>query len=165
MITTFKILAWLTNIVVVKKKNGKGRVCVDYTNLNDVCPKDYFPLPRIDQLVDAMAGYARLSFMDAYRDYHQIAMNPANMEKTAFITLKGLYCYRVMPFDFKNAGATYQRMVYLMFSSQIGDTMKAYIDDLVVKSKKEDRNLDHLAEVIAILKKHLLRLNVKKCAF
>lgn len=163
--TTFKIFAWLTNTVVVKKKNGKGRVCVDYTNLNDVCPKDCFPLPRIDQLVDATAGHARLSFMDAYRDYHQIAMNPADMEKTTFINPKGLYCYRIMPFGLKNAGATYQRMVYLMFGSQIGDNMEAYIDDLVVKSKKEDQNLDHLAEVIAILKKHLLRLNVKKCAF
>jgi len=107
---------WLANTVVVKKKNGKWRVCVDYTNLNDACPKDCFPLPRIDQLVDATAGHARLSFMDAYRGYHQIAMEVADVEKTAFITPRGTYCYQVMPFGLKNAGATYQRMVSKMFA-------------------------------------------------
>ena len=81
-------------------------VCVDYTNLNDACPKDSFPLPRIDQLVDATAGYQRLSFMDAYRGYHQIAMHVPDQEKTAFITPRGLFCYKVMSFGLKNAGAT-----------------------------------------------------------
>lgn len=85
---------WLSNTVVEKKKKDKWRVCVDYTNLNDVCPKDWFPLPKIDQLVDATAGHARLSFIDAYRGYHQITMDPEDMEKMTFITPYGIYCYR-----------------------------------------------------------------------
>ncbi|XP_058216809.1 uncharacterized protein LOC131327681 [Rhododendron vialii] len=94
---------WLANTVVVKKKNGKWRVCVDYSNLNDACPKDFFPLPQIDQLVDATAGHARLSFMDAYRGYHQIAMSEEDVENTAFITPHGIFGYLVMPFGLKNA--------------------------------------------------------------
>lgn len=98
---------WLANTVVVPKKNGKLRVCVDYTNLNDACLKDCFPLPLIDQLVDATAGHARLSMMDAYSGYHQIAMAVEDQEKTAFISPRGTYCYKVMPFGLKNAGDIY----------------------------------------------------------
>uniref|UniRef100_A0A2N9E8Q0 Uncharacterized protein n=1 Tax=Fagus sylvatica TaxID=28930 RepID=A0A2N9E8Q0_FAGSY len=96
--------------MVVKKKNGKWRVCVDFTNLNQACPKDPFPLPKIDQLVDATAGHDRMSFLDAFQGYHQIALSTEDREKTAFITPLGIYCYKVMPFGLKNAGATYQRM-------------------------------------------------------
>uniref|UniRef100_A0A2N9I0I0 Uncharacterized protein n=1 Tax=Fagus sylvatica TaxID=28930 RepID=A0A2N9I0I0_FAGSY len=102
---------WLSNTVVVKKKNGKWRVCVDFTNLNQACPKDPFLLPKIDQLVDATAGHDRMSFLDAFQGYHQIALSAEDREKTAFITPLGIYCYKVMPFGLKNAGATYQRMV------------------------------------------------------
>ncbi|XP_058202626.1 uncharacterized protein LOC131317062 [Rhododendron vialii] len=119
----------------------------------------------IDQLVDATAGHARLSFLDAYRGYHQIAMDPNDMEKTTFITPRGLFCYLVMPFGLKNAGATFQRMVYLLFGLLIGKIMEAYIDDMVVKSIKAENHLSHLAEVFAILKKYKLRLNADKCAF
>jgi hypothetical protein len=164
-ITEVQYPKWLANTVVVKKKNGKWRVCVDYTNLNDACPKDCFPLPRIDQLVDATSGHARLSFMDAYRGYHQIAMKESDIEKTAFMTPRGVFGYRVMPFGLKNAGATYQRMVTKMFERQLGDTMEAYIDDMVIKSKVETDHLAHLAEAFEILKKHGLKLNAEKCAF
>ncbi|CAL9024363.1 unnamed protein product [Prunus brigantina] len=87
-------------------------MCQDYTNLNKACPKDSFPLPRIDQLVDATAGHELLSFMDAYSGYNQIFMHPADQEHTAFINDRGLYCYNVMPFGLKNAGATYQRLFF-----------------------------------------------------
>ncbi|XP_058180085.1 uncharacterized protein LOC131298624 [Rhododendron vialii] len=126
---------------------------------------DCLPLPKTDQLVDATAGHARLSFLDAYRGYHQIAMDPADMEKMAFITPRGLFCYLVMPFGLKNAGATFQRMVYLLFGMLIGEIMEAYIDDMVVESLKAENHLSHLAEVFAILKKYKLRLNADKCAF
>ena len=76
---------WLSNTVVVQKKNGKWRVCVDFTDLNKVCPKDHFPLPRIDQLVDSAAGHDRMSFLDAFQGYHQIPMTLSDQEKTAFI--------------------------------------------------------------------------------
>ncbi|BBG94714.1 Protein kinase superfamily protein [Prunus dulcis] len=101
---------WLANSVMVKRPGG-WRMCQDYTDLNKACPKDSFPLPRIDQLVDATAGHELLSFMDAYSGYNQIFMHPPDSEHTAFITDKGLYCYNVMPFGLKNAGATYQRLV------------------------------------------------------
>ncbi|CAL9012450.1 unnamed protein product [Prunus brigantina] len=111
---------WLANSVLVKKSSGAWRMCQDYTNLNKACPKDSFPLPRIDQLVDATAGHELLSFMDAYSGYNQIFMHPTDREHTAFITDRGLYCYNVMPFGLKNAGATYQRLVNQIFAELIG---------------------------------------------
>jgi reverse transcriptase-like protein len=101
---------WLSNVVLVKKPNGKWRMCVDFTDLNKACPKDDYPLPKIDRLVDSTAGHALLSFMDANAGYHQIPLAPEDQPHTAFITNAGVYCYNVMPFGLKNAGATYQRM-------------------------------------------------------
>lgn len=98
---------WLSNTVVVKKKNRKWRVCIDFTDLNKACPKDLFPLPKIDQLVDATSGYQRMSFLNAFQGYHQIAMNLADQEKMAFITPREIFCYQVMPFGLKNVRAIY----------------------------------------------------------
>ncbi|RVW75027.1 Transposon Ty3-I Gag-Pol polyprotein [Vitis vinifera] len=110
--------------IVVPKKEGKWRVCVDYTNLNNACPKDSFPLPRIDQIVDSTSGQGMLSFLDAFSGYHQIPMSPDDEEKTAFITPHGLYCYKVMPFGLKNAGATYQRLMTKIFKPLIGRSVE-----------------------------------------
>ena len=96
---------------MVKKANRKWRMCVDFTDLNDACLKDSFPLSRIYQLVDSIAGHKLLTFMNAFSRYDKIQMAKENQEKTIFITSQGLYCYRVMPFGLKNAGATYQRLV------------------------------------------------------
>ena len=101
-----KYLEWIANVVVVPKKGDKWRVCVDYTDLNEACPKDSFPLPRIDQIVDAPAGHEILSFLYAFSEYHQSPMHPL-VEKTTFVTPHGLYYYNVMPFGLKNVGATY----------------------------------------------------------
>ena len=98
---------WLANVVMVKKANGKWRLCVDFTDLNKTCPKDSYPLPRIDQLVDSTVGHKLLSFMDAFSEYNQIRMDKVDQEKTSFVTSQGLFCYKVMPFSLKNAGATY----------------------------------------------------------
>ena len=98
---------WLANVVPVPKKDGKVRVCVDFRNLNKASPKDDFPLPYIDMLVDSTTGHAMLSFMDGFSGYIQIMMAPEDREKTSFITEWGTYCYRVMSFGLKNAGATY----------------------------------------------------------
>ncbi|XP_059434521.1 uncharacterized protein LOC132167531 [Corylus avellana] len=106
---------WLANVVLVKKSNEKWRMHVDFTDLNKACPKDNFPLPRNDALVDSTAGYDLLSFMDAFSSYNQIYMHPEDREKTAFITDRGMYYYKVMHFGLKNAGATYQRLVNKMF--------------------------------------------------
>jgi len=101
----------LSNLVLVKKKNGKWSVYIDFTNLNEAFPKDSYPLPRIDQLVEATAGHELLSFMDAYFGYNQIKIYQPDEEKTAFINDQEIYCYKVMPFRLKNIGATFQRVV------------------------------------------------------
>ena len=98
---------WLANVIMVKKANEKWRMCVDFTDINKVCPKDSYPLPRIDTLVDLTARHQLLSFMDAFSSYNQIKMEEANQEKTSFVTNQGLFCYKVMPFVLKNVGATY----------------------------------------------------------
>ena len=103
--------------MVVKKKNGKWRVCVDFTDLNKACPKDPFPLPRIDQLVDTTVSYPQMSFLDTFQRYHQIPLALDNQEKTSFVIPIGNYHYKVMPFDLKNIRSTYQRMITKMFDS------------------------------------------------
>ena len=98
---------WLANTMVVKKKSGKWWVYVDFTDLNKACLKDPFPLPRIDQLVDATASHPRISFLDTFQRYHQMSLALDDQEKTSFITPTGNYHYKVMPFGLKNAGSTY----------------------------------------------------------
>ena len=156
---------WLANVVLVKKANGKWRMCVDFTDLNKACPKDSFPLPRIDQLVDSTAGYRLLTFMDAFSGYNQIKMAEEDQEKTTFITSQGLNCYKVMPFRLKNARATYQRLVNKMFSKQIGRNMEVYVDNLLIKSKEEPAHLDDLKKTFATLRQYQMKLNPSKCAF
>ena len=156
---------WLANIMVVKKKSGKWRVCVDFTDINKACLKDPFPMPRIDQLVDATAGHPRMSFLDAFQDYHQILLALEDQEKTAFVTPTGNYHYKVMPFDLKNAGSTYQRMMMRMFEPQLGKSIEIYIDDMVVKSKVVSEHLGDLGSTFNVLRKHKLRLNASKCSF
>uniref|UniRef100_A0A2N9GCU1 Reverse transcriptase domain-containing protein n=1 Tax=Fagus sylvatica TaxID=28930 RepID=A0A2N9GCU1_FAGSY len=156
---------WLSNTVVVKKKNGKWRVCIDFTDLNKACPKDPFPLPRIDQLVDSATGDAQLNFLDAFQGYHQILMSVADQEKTSFITPKGAYCYNVMTFGLKNARATYQRMVTKMFRHLIGKTVEVYIDDMLIKSLREEDHITDLRQVFDVLRENRLCLNASKCTF
>ena len=156
---------WLANVVLVKKANGKLRMCVDFTDLNKACPKDSFPLPRIDQLVDFTTGHKLLTFMDTFLRYNKIKMAEEDQEKTAFITSQWLYCYNVMPFGLKNAGPTYQRLVNKMFSNQIGRNMEVYVDDMLFKSKEELTHLDDLRETFATLRQYQMKLNPSKCAF
>ena len=111
---------WLSNIVPVKKKNGQIRCCVDFRNLNKACPKDEFPLPNIDLLVDSAAGSSMFSFMDGYSGYNQIRMVAKDAKKTAFRTPIGNFYYTVMPFGLKNAGATYQRTIVSSRNHRIG---------------------------------------------
>ena len=106
---------WLANTVLVKKKNWKWQVCVDFTDLKKACPKDPFPMPQIDQLVDTTVGHPRISFLDAFQGYHQIPLALEDQEKTAFVMPTRNYHYKVMPFSLKNVGSTYQRMMTRMF--------------------------------------------------
>nr|KYP76658.1 Transposon Ty3-I Gag-Pol polyprotein [Cajanus cajan] len=156
---------WLANVVMVKKPNGKWRMCTDYTNLNKACPKDAYPLLNIDRLVDGASGHGILTFLDAYSGYNQIPMHSRDEEKTAFITDSANYCYQVMPFGLKNAGATYQRLMNKVFQHQIGRNMEVYVDDMVVKSRDLDRHIVDLSEVFQQLRKYDMRLNPEKCVF
>ena len=156
---------WLPKVVLVKKANGKWRLCIDFTDVNRACPKDSFPLPRIDLIVDATAGHEILSFMDAFSGYNQISMDPDDQEKNSFVTGQGTYFYRVIPFGLKNARATYQRLVNRMFQKQIGASMEVYIDDMLVKSTSTELHRAHLVEAFLILREYNMKLNPAKCAF
>ena len=156
---------WLANVVLVQKANCKWRICIDFTDVNKACPKDSFPLPCISLIVDATVGHELLSFMDAFSGYNQISMDPDDQEKTSFVTAQGTYCYRVMPFGLKNAGATYQRLVNRMFQKQIETTMEVYIDDILVKSTTAELHIAHLSEAFQILREYNMKLNPAKCAF
>ncbi|KAF0935407.1 hypothetical protein E2562_032666 [Oryza meyeriana var. granulata] len=119
-------------------------MCVDFTDPNKACPKDDFPLPRIDQLVDSTVDCELMSFLDIYSGYHQVFMAEEDQEKTSFITPFGTYCYICMPFGLKNAGATFAHLVYKMLEAQIGRNIEAYVDGMVVKSRKA---IDHVADL------------------
>jgi hypothetical protein len=116
---------WLANLVLVKKKNGKWRMCVDYTGLNKACPEVPFPLPWIDQIVDFTVGCELLCFLDACFGYHQIKMKESDQLLTSFITPFDMFCYVTMPFGLQNAGATYQQCMQHVFGDHIGWTVEA----------------------------------------
>ncbi|CAJ2661849.1 unnamed protein product [Trifolium pratense] len=164
-ISEARYTTWLSNVVLVKKSNGKWRMCVDYTDLNKACPKDAYPLPNIDKLVDNSSGFKLLSFMDAYSGYNQIKMAEIDKKKTAFMTESGNYYYNVMPFGLKNAGATYQRMMNKVFNNEIGDMLEVYMDDMIVKSEEEVDHTTHLKRVFDQARKYNMRFNPEKCTF
>ena len=112
-----------------------------------------------------MAGHRLLSFMDAFSGYNQIRMDEADQEKTSFVTSQGLFCYKVMPFRLKNAGATYQRLVNHMFRPQIRRNVEVYVDDMLVKSQDEEIHLDDLQETFDTLRQYNMKLNPNKCTF
>ena len=156
---------WLANVVMVKKNSGKWRMCVDFTDLNRACPKDSYPLPRIDTLVDSTIRHELLSFMDAFSGYNQIKMKEEDQEKISFVTSQGLFCYKVMPFGLKNAGATYQRLMNKMFTHQLGRNVQVYVDDILVKSVRENDHLNDLQETFNTLRSYNMKLNPSKCVF
>ena len=156
---------WLANIVPVPKKDGKVRMCVDYRDLNKASPKDDFPLPHIDVLVDNTAKSKVFSFMDGFSGYNQIKMAPEDREKTSFITPWGTFCYKVMPFGLINAGATYQRGMTTLFHDMMHKEIEVYVDDMIVKSSTEEEHVEYLLKTFQRLRKYQLRLNPNKCTF
>jgi hypothetical protein len=127
-------------------------MCIDYTDLNKHFPKDPFPPPRIDHVVDSTADSVLLCFLDCYSGYHQIDLHPDDEDKIAFITPHGIYCYKVMTFGLKNAGATYQKAIQKCFKTQIGKNVEAYVDDVVVNTTEEDKLIADLTETFANLR-------------
>ena len=145
---------WLANPVLVKKKNGKMRMCVGYISLNKACPKVPFPLPRIDQIIDSTAGCETLSFLDAYSGYDQIKRKEPDQLATSFIPPFGMYCYVTMPFGLRH-----------VFREHIGLTVEAYVDDIVVKSKRQGDLIQDLEIAFSCLRTNKIKLNPEKCVF
>ena len=156
---------WLANPVLVPKKDKSCRMCIDFKHLNQACTKDHFPLPHIDQKVDSTTGCECMSFLDAYSGYHQIRMYGPDEIKTAFITPFGCFCYITMPFGLKNAGATFMHMIQKCLQEQISRNVEAYMDDIVVKSRKGFDLLANLAKTFANLRRFQIKLNPAKCTF
>jgi hypothetical protein len=156
---------WLANLVVVPKANGKLWMCIDYTILNKACPKDPFPLPRIDQIVDSTSGCDLLYFLDAYSGFHQLPMSREDEKNITFITVDGLFCYVSMSYGLKNALPTFVRAMHKIFSDLIRDLVEVYVDDIIVKVKSSASLLDNLALVFELLRLTRTKLNLDKCVF
>jgi hypothetical protein len=134
-------------------------MCVNYTDLNKHCPKDPFGLPRIDQVIDSMAGCDLPCFLDCYSGYQQIAIKEKDQEKTAFITSFGAYCYTTISFGLKNAGATYQRAIQACFKRQLNKNVEAHVDDVAIKTRNSDTLIADLEETFASLREYCWKLN------
>ena len=158
-------LKLLSNIVPVKKKNGQMRCCVNFRNLNKACPKDEFPLPNMDMLIDSVAEHAIFSFMDGFSGYNQIRMSLKDATKTAFQTPIGNFYYTVMSFGLKNAGTTYQRAMTAIFHDMMHKEIEDYVDDIVVKLKARENHFSDLKRVFERCHLYKLRMNPLKCAF
>jgi hypothetical protein len=156
---------WLANPVIVPKANGKLRMCIDYTSLNKAYPKDPYPFPCIDQIVDSTSGCDLLSFLDAYTGFHQIQMSREDRKHTAFVTVDGLYCYVVMPYGLKNALPTFVRAMTKTFGELIRDKVEVYVDDIVVKTKRGSTLVEDLTLVFDKLRATRTKLNPDKCVF
>jgi hypothetical protein len=138
---------------MVKNANGKWRMCIDFTYLNKACPEDEFSLPRIDSLIDAVATSELMSLLDFYSGYHQIWMKKEDEPNKNFITPSGTYCYLRMPKGLKNAGGSFGRMTSKVLSTQIGRNVLTYVDDIIVKSTKQENHIADLQETFANLRK------------
>jgi hypothetical protein len=156
---------WLANVVMEQKKSGKWRMCIDFTSHNKACPKDNFPLPRIDKIVDSAAGCEVMSLLDCFSGYHQIYMKEEDKASTSFITPFGTYCFIRMPKGLKNAGSTFSRLTKTVLESQVGRNIFTYVDDIVVASKNKEDHLADLIETFTNMRDARLRLNPEKCAF
>jgi len=158
---------WISNVVLVYKKNGKLSLCIDFRNLNKATTMDGYPMPVADLLVNAVARQRIISFMDDNAGYNQIFIAKEDIPKTAFRCPGhvGLFEWIVMTFDLKNIGATYQRAMNFIFHEFIGTLVEIYIDDVVVKSGDFIKHLANLQKILECTRKHGLKMNPNKCAF
>jgi hypothetical protein len=165
VIREVKYLVRLANTVPVKKKNGKWRMCVGFTDLNKACKKDYFPLERVDKIVDDAANREMLSLLDMFSGYHEIRVRREDEEKTSFITPFRTFCFVRMPEGLKNEGCTCSRMIAIVLHPQLRRNILAYVDDIVVKSIQRRDHINDLAETFANLRAANIRLNPEKRVF
>jgi hypothetical protein len=148
----------------VDKKQGTIRVCTDFRDLNKACPKDNYPTPFIDQIIDECTGCEAFSFMDGFSGYNQIQIKPEDQHKMALICPWGTFAYRKMPFGLKNAGATFQRTMSFAFHD-LKHIVEAYLDDLASRSRKRKDHPTHLRLIFERCRYFQIRLNPNKCIF
>jgi hypothetical protein len=155
---------WLANIVMVKKKSGKWRMCIDFTSLNKACPKDNLPLLRIDKIIDSTVGCQVISLLDCFSGYHQIYMKE-DKAKTSFITPFGTYCFVHMPEGLKNVGSTFSCLTKPLLEEQLGRNVFTYVDNIVVSSKNKEDHIADLVKTFARMCEARRHLNPEKCIF
>ncbi|XP_058603950.1 retrovirus-related Pol polyprotein from transposon 297 [Onychostoma macrolepis] len=156
---------WTAPIVIVQKPSGEPRFCVDYQGLNRLTVKDSYPLPRIDESLDFLARGNFVSTIDLARGYWQVAMEESSRPKTAFVSHRGLYQFRVLPFGLCNAPATFQRLMNTVLAGLIYKSCTVYLDDIVVASPTFQQHLRDLEEVLARLRSAGLSIKLDKCQF
>lgn len=156
---------WSSPVVLVKKKDGSWRFCVDYRQLNKITKRDVYPLPRIDDTLDSLHGANYFSTIDLRSGYWQISVDDSDREKTAFITPDGLYEFKVMPFGLCNAPATFERMIDRLLKPLRWTTCLCYLDDVIIFSDSFSSHLERLDHVLNIFKQANLQLNSSKCHF
>lgn len=156
---------WASPVVLIKKKDGSWRFCVDYRKLNSITIKDVYPLPRIEDALSRLEGSFLFSIMDMQSGYWQVEMNPKDREKTAFITADGLFQFRVMPFGLSNAPSTFQRMMDVLLAGLKWNACLVYLDDIIVFSSTVDEHLSRLEAVFKCIQKANLKLKLSKCSF
>ncbi|GLJ28699.1 hypothetical protein SUGI_0565670 [Cryptomeria japonica] len=156
---------WVSNIGPVSKPDKSIRICTKCKDLNNLCPKDGFPLPNINIIVDLTTGHSMFSLMDGFSRYNQIKIAPEDQEKTTFTCPWGTFCWNVMPFGLKNACATYQRSMTTIFHDMMHTFIEDYVDDILAKSYNREEHIEILENIFDRLEQYKLRLNPKKCAF
>jgi hypothetical protein len=156
---------WLTNVVMVQKKRGKWHMSIDFPSLNKACPKDNFPLPRIDKIIDSAARCEVMSLLDCFSGYHQIYMKEEDKASTSFITPFSTYCFVRMPEGLNNVGSTFSRLTKKVLENQVDRNIFTYVDNIVVASESKEDHLTDLAETFANMRDARLWLNPEKCVF
>jgi hypothetical protein len=150
---------------MVRKKNGKWRMCVDFTDLNKCCRKDDFPLARIDKIVDSTVGCEMMALLHCFSGYHQIWIHKEDEEKTSFITPFDTFCYLRMPEGLRNAGLIFYRMTKAALKDQVNRNILSYVDDIVIASRKKETYISDLIETFTNIHEARLKLNPEKCIF
>ena len=155
---------WVSNPVPVDKKKGTIRICTDFRDLNKAYPKDNYPTPFIDQIIDACAGSEVFSFMEGFSGYNQMQIKLEDQHKTAFISPWGTFVYKKMPFVLKNVASTFQWAMNFAFHD-IKAIVEPYLDDLAAHSRKRIQHPDHLRLIFERCRYYKIRLNPHKCVF